>query len=114
MLRHKVSNCLFLEATPNFPLLSLSFFPPFPQSPFPSSPLSDLHAQPPTSLEALPALTSPSIALAEIHLALACLFRPDGPHLQLFETDETDVIVAHDFFFPAVKKDSKGVRTRVL
>lgn len=69
---------------------------------------------PPTSVEALPALTLPSMALAEIHLVLACLFRPGGSQLQLFETDETDVIVARDFFFPAVKKGSKGVRIRVL
>lgn len=51
--------------------------------------------------------------MAQISLALAVLFRPNGPSLELFETDETDVIQAHDFLVPLPKLDSKGVRVVV-
>ncbi|TGJ82761.1 hypothetical protein E0Z10_g6001 [Xylaria hypoxylon] len=51
-----------------------------------------------------------NLALAEISLVLAVLFRPNGPKLELFETDETDVRVAHDFGVPLPKLDTKGVR----
>lgn len=54
-----------------------------------------------------------SLALAEISLILAVLFRPNGPKLELFETDETDVRVAHDFGVPLPKLDTKGVRAFV-
>lgn len=43
-------------------------------------------------------------------LALAVLYRPDGPSFELFETDESDVAQAHDFLQPLPKLDSKGVR----
>ncbi|KAI1177038.1 cytochrome P450 [Nemania sp. FL0916] len=54
-----------------------------------------------------------NLALAEITLLLAVLFRPNGPQLELFETDETDVRVAHDFGVPLPKLDTKGVRAFV-
>lgn len=54
-----------------------------------------------------------SLAMAEISLILAVLFRPNGPKLELFETDETDVRVAHDFGVPLPKLDTKGVRALV-
>ncbi|KAI0872423.1 cytochrome P450 [Hypoxylon argillaceum] len=54
-----------------------------------------------------------NLAMAEISLVLAILFRPNGPKLELFETDETDVRVAHDFGVPLPKLDSKGVRAFV-
>lgn len=41
---------------------------------------------------------------------LAALFRPGGPRIALFETDESDVIIAHDFMLPLPKLDSKGMR----
>ena len=51
--------------------------------------------------------------MAEISLALAVLYRPGGPKLELFETDESDVKVIHDFLIPLPKLDSKGVRVLV-
>ncbi|KAI0532735.1 cytochrome P450 [Xylaria digitata] len=54
-----------------------------------------------------------NLALAEISLVLAVLFRPNGPKLELFETDESDVRVAHDFGVPLPKLDTKGVRAYV-
>ncbi|KAI0399779.1 cytochrome P450 [Xylaria palmicola] len=54
-----------------------------------------------------------NLALAEISLVLAVLFRPNGPKLELFETDESDVRVAHDFGVPLPKLDTKGVRALV-
>ncbi|KAI1292699.1 cytochrome P450 [Xylaria venustula] len=54
-----------------------------------------------------------NLAMAEMSLALAVLFRPDGPKLELFETDESDVKQAHDFLIPLPKLDSKGVRVLI-
>lgn len=41
---------------------------------------------------------------------LGALFRPGGSRMELFETDETDVMPVHDFLIPFPKLDSKGVR----
>lgn len=41
---------------------------------------------------------------------LAVLFRPGGPRIELFETDESDVIPAHSYVLPLPKLDTKGVR----
>ncbi|KAH7115075.1 cytochrome P450 [Dendryphion nanum] len=54
-----------------------------------------------------------NLALAEIALALAVIFRPGGPELELFETDESDVIMVHDFLIPLPKVSTKGVRVLV-
>lgn len=51
--------------------------------------------------------------MAEISLVLAVLFRPDGPRMGLFETDESDVKHVHDFVVPLPKLDSLGVRVTV-
>ncbi|KAF4635062.1 hypothetical protein G7Y89_g3029 [Cudoniella acicularis] len=51
-----------------------------------------------------------NLAMAETYLALAVLFRPNGPKIELFETDESDVIQVHDFMLPLPRLDSKGVR----
>ena len=51
-----------------------------------------------------------SLAMAEMSLILAVLYRPNGPKFELFETDETDVLHVHDFMIPLPKLDSKGVR----
>ncbi|KAH6615377.1 cytochrome P450 [Boeremia exigua] len=53
------------------------------------------------------------LGLAELYLVLAMLFRPDGPALQLFETDESDVVRAHDFILALPRLDSKGLRVTV-
>lgn len=49
-----------------------------------------------------------------MYLALGVLFRPDGPKMELFETDETDVIPVHDYFLAMPKLDSKGMRVKIL
>lgn len=51
--------------------------------------------------------------MAEMSLALAVLFRPNGPKMELFETDESDVKQAHDFLIPLPKLSTKGVRILV-
>ena len=43
-------------------------------------------------------------------LALAVLYRSNGPQFELFETDESDVRQAHNFLIPLPKLDTKGVR----
>lgn len=48
----------------------------------------------------------------ELYLVLAHVFR--RLKLELYETDESDVELAHDFFLPSPKLDSKGVRVRVV
>jgi hypothetical protein len=48
----------------------------------------------------------------EAYVALASVMRRFS--LQLYETDASDIEVAHDFFLPCPKLDSKGVRVKVL
>ena len=48
-----------------------------------------------------------------MHLAIGILFRPNGPKLSLFETDESDVKQAVDFLMPVPKLDSRGTRVTV-
>jgi hypothetical protein len=43
-------------------------------------------------------------------LVLAVLYRLNGPEFELYKTDETDVIQAHDFLIPLHKLSTKGVR----
>lgn len=54
-----------------------------------------------------------NLAHAEINLALAVLHRPGGPQLELFETDESDIIHVHDYMIPLPKLSTKGVRVLV-
>ena len=42
-----------------------------------------------------------------MNFVLSVLFRPEGPAIELFETDESDV---HDFLLPLPKLDTNGVR----
>jgi len=44
-------------------------------------------------------------------MGLATLFR--RYQFELFETDISDILVAHDFFLPSPRLDSKGVRVKV-
>lgn len=53
-----------------------------------------------------------SLAFCELYLVLAAVFRHF--RFELYQTDESDVIVAHDFLVPAPKLDSKGIRVRCL
>ena len=45
-------------------------------------------------------------------MTLAAVFR--NFRFELHSTDITDVELAHDFFLPSPKLDSKGVRVKVL
>lgn len=55
-------------------------------------------------------LTSSSLAYAELYLALATVFRRFA--FELHNTDITDIELAHDFFLPSPKLDSKGLRVK--
>jgi hypothetical protein len=52
-----------------------------------------------------------SLAYAEIYLCLATLFRRFT--FELYETDISDITMAHDFVMPLPKLDSNGVRVKV-
>ncbi|EED16388.1 cytochrome P450, putative [Talaromyces stipitatus ATCC 10500] len=52
-----------------------------------------------------------NLAYIELHLTLAMLFRRF--EFELYETDITDVELAHDFMVPQPKLDTKGMRVRV-
>lgn len=54
-----------------------------------------------------------SLAYAEMSLALAILYRSDGPKFQLFETDESDIRHIHDYIVPLPKLNTKGVRVLI-
>jgi hypothetical protein len=47
----------------------------------------------------------------EIFLGLAHIFRKF--RLELYETDRSDVVMLHEFFLPAPKTGTKGVRVKV-
>ena len=53
-----------------------------------------------------------SLAYAELYMVLAAIFRRFS--FELYETDVSDVRMAHDFFIPSPKLDSKGVRVKVV
>lgn len=53
------------------------------------------------------------LAKEELTLMAGNLFRWFGKNLELFETSERDVSIAHDYFAPFGPKDSKGVRVVV-
>lgn len=48
----------------------------------------------------------------EAYVILAQIFRRF--ELKLYETDRSDVDLAHDFWIPLAKLDSKGVRVQVV
>ncbi|KAK4210604.1 cytochrome P450 monooxygenase sdnE [Rhypophila decipiens] len=52
-----------------------------------------------------------NLAYVEMHLTLAMLFRRFN--LELYETDLSDVEIAHDFMVPQPKLSTKGVRVKV-
>jgi cytochrome P450 len=52
-----------------------------------------------------------NLAQVEMYLTLATLFRKFD--MELFETDRSDVELAHEFFLPISRLDSKGVRILV-
>lgn len=52
-----------------------------------------------------------NLAYAEMYLMLATVFRRFN--FELFETTRADVDIAHDFFEPSVRLDSKGIQVKV-
>jgi hypothetical protein len=48
-----------------------------------------------------------------MNLALAVIFRPDGPRFRIYDTDESDVVLALDWVIPVPKADSRGTRVLV-
>lgn len=54
-----------------------------------------------------------SLAYWELYLTLAAIFAPSRFRFELYETDVTDVDIAHDFFNPCYKAESKGMRVVV-
>jgi len=52
-----------------------------------------------------------NLAHAELYMGIASLFRRFN--LELYETDKSDLVLKHDFFLPAPKSESKGVRVVV-
>ncbi|KAI4284882.1 MAG: hypothetical protein L6R38_001091 [Xanthoria sp. 2 TBL-2021] len=54
-----------------------------------------------------------NLAQAELSLAIAVLFRPGAPRMELFETDVGDTNHVHDFVVPLPRLDTKGVRVTI-
>ena len=52
-----------------------------------------------------------SLAWMELYIALGTAFRCFS--YEIYDTDESDVLLAHDFFVPSPKMDSRGVRVKV-
>lgn len=52
-----------------------------------------------------------NLAQAELYMGLAAVFRRFT--FELYETDVSDTLLAHDYFVPTVKLDSKGIRVKV-
>jgi len=52
-----------------------------------------------------------SLAWTELYLTMGMMFRRFK--FEIFEADKSDVKMAHDFFIPVAKLDSKGVRVFV-
>jgi hypothetical protein len=42
------------------------------------------------------------------------LFRPGGLALELFETDEEDVRLVHDYVIPLPTRSTKGIRATIV
>ena len=53
-----------------------------------------------------------SLAWMELFLAAGTILRKF--ELELYETNISDVLLAHDFFLPSPKLDSKGIRIKVV
>ena len=53
-----------------------------------------------------------NLAYAELYKTMALFFRRFK--MELYETDYTDIACKHDHFIPAVRKDSKGVKIKIV
>nr|A0A0P0ZEA9.1 RecName: Full=Stellatic acid synthase; AltName: Full=Cytochrome P450 monooxygenase Stl-P450; AltName: Full=Stellatic acid biosynthetis gene clusters protein Stl-P450 [Aspergillus stellatus]BAT32890.1 stellatic acid synthase [Aspergillus stellatus] len=54
-----------------------------------------------------------NLAYAQIYWGLAVMFRPGGPRLELYETNESDIRPVLDFLGPLPKSGSRGLRVTV-
>ncbi|KAE8380237.1 cytochrome P450 [Aspergillus bertholletiae] len=54
-----------------------------------------------------------NIAWMQLYFALSQLYRPGGPDIELFESDDTDVRLVHGYVFPQPRLDSPGVRVLI-
>lgn len=52
-----------------------------------------------------------SLAMAELYIAIATIF--SSFEFELFETDDSDVEMAHAYLVPYTKWESKGIRVKV-
>ncbi|KAF1980428.1 cytochrome P450 [Bimuria novae-zelandiae CBS 107.79] len=55
-----------------------------------------------------------NLAYMELYKTLSTVFRPGAPRLELFETDESDIVQAHDYIIPLPNLDSKGLCVKVV
>jgi cytochrome P450 len=51
-----------------------------------------------------------NLAMAELNIMVAALFRRGGIQFDLYETDESDIVAVHDYIVPLARASSKGVR----
>lgn len=51
-----------------------------------------------------------NLVQAEMNLVIALLFRPGGPKMTLYQTEESDVALHLDWVIPVPKADSRGTR----
>jgi hypothetical protein len=58
-------------------------------------------------------LTCDSLALCEIHVAVAALVLRVVPKMTLYETSSEDVEYDYDMFIPMPKRSSKGIRVMI-
>ncbi|KAJ6151116.1 Cytochrome P450 [Penicillium chermesinum] len=54
-----------------------------------------------------------NIAWMQMYFAISQVYQPGGPAIELFESDESDIRLAHGYVFPQPRLDSPGVRIYV-
>lgn len=54
-----------------------------------------------------------NIAWMQMYFAISQVYQPGGPDIELFESDESDIRLAHGYVFPQPNLQSKGVRILV-
>lgn len=54
-----------------------------------------------------------SLAWAELFIVTAMLFRPGGPRMILYDTEETDIKIVRDYIMGFPKEDAKGVKVKI-
>jgi hypothetical protein len=54
-----------------------------------------------------------SIAWMQMYFAISQVYQPGGPDIELFESNESDIRLAHGYVFPQPRLDSEGVKVVV-